>query len=532
MKNNLYINTGDELHNNRETTKNNSSNLLSIMNSKSLTTNESLTAFTSPFNTIGASNRRTKFMQQKPFLKSKSNSKYSALNILTGYNQNNIFLPSIKSNTLKNDLFTNADQIVKDRKRNNIGRILKQTKSTVLGKSKEICLNNFLITQLKEKRNEINNKQIQIYTQLNNSEKRFEIDYKNFIDFVEEINKREKEEEQNLNNFKNISKTIEQNLKEQIIANKNLETKIESIIKQIIILQTYGSFLHKVFYRPFIFDELKKIKLKGKKSISISDKILSLYEESQKNYEENHDIISDVELLMDKYNYFEEKVVNIIKEKEILEEELKEASVYYRNILVQLEERKINCEKENIKLKNEKRAINYMIDESLKFDQNKINEIEKYLEYVNELGDTLNVDVSNNIKNTKTNIILECSAVCEKIIQILGEKENLINVNINAIENIINSGNEKDKEFIEKLIYERKKYNKKEKQLLLINYQKKLEIKKRLKAVEKARRIVIKGRKVFPDIPVFKNKSKKVKEEKTSEYEDFEYLYYSSEKDE
>ena len=274
------------------------------------------------------------------------------------------------------------------------------------------------------------------------------------------------------------------------------------------------------------------MQLKGKKFISISDKILSLYEESQKNYEENHDIISDVELLMDKYNYFEEKVVNIIKEKEILEEELKEASVYYRNILVQLEERKINCEKENIKLKNEKRAINYMIDDSLKFDQNKINEIEKYLEYVNELGDTLNVDVSNNIKNTKTNIILECSAVCEKIIQILGEKENLINVNINAIENIINSGNEKDKEFIEKLIYERKKYNKKEKQLLLINYQKKLEIKKRLKAVEKARRIVIKGRKVFPDIPVFKNKSKKVKEEKTSEYEDFEYLYYSSEKDE
>ena len=200
MKKNLYINTGELLIRNSDAVNNNSSRFLSVINSKSksLTTNDSQTAFTSPFHTIGAKSQREKFIQhKKPFLKSRSNKKYSSMNILTGSSQskNNIFLPKIKANTLNNQLFSNADLIVSERKKSYIGRILKQTKSNLLEKSKEICLNNFLITQLKEKRDEINKKQIKIFTQLSNSEKRFEIDYKNFIDFVEEINQREKDEE-------------------------------------------------------------------------------------------------------------------------------------------------------------------------------------------------------------------------------------------------------------------------------------------------------------------------------------------------
>ena len=65
-------------------------------------------------------------------------------------------------------------------------------KNKVLEKSKELCLNNFLITQLKEKRNEINRKEFYIDMALKNSEKQYEIDYRSFIDFVEEIKKKEK----------------------------------------------------------------------------------------------------------------------------------------------------------------------------------------------------------------------------------------------------------------------------------------------------------------------------------------------------
>ena len=530
MKKNLFINTGGDLKKS-ESTKNNTSNFLSIINSKSLTTNDSATAFTSPFNTIQAKTNRSRMFGKKPFLK--NNSKFSSLNIFTAYNRNgnDIFLPRINSFVMKTQLFKNADQIMKERKKQFMGRALKQTKSSVLKKSKEICLNNFLITQLREKRDEINLKQIEIYSKLNKSEKRFELDYKNFIDFVEKINQKEKEEERNLNKLKNISKNIEINVNEEMSINKNLLSKIESLIKQILILQAYGSFLHKVFHRRFIFDELKKINLKGKKFISISNIILQLYDESQNNYEDNHDIINDVEMLMDKFNYYEQKIVNIMREKEELEQEIKDNKINYENILDQLKDRKIDSEKEYCKLKREKKEINNVMNEFVNFDSNKINDIEQHLKIISELAQEVGVDISKNQKNTKTNEILDSANICDKILEILEGKEHLINENINNIENIINHGDEKDKKIIEELIYERKRFNKKEKQLLLINFQNEEENKKRLKAVEKARRIIIKGRKVFPDIPVFKNKNKKIKSEKNNDYEDFEYLNYSSDKE-
>ena len=144
----------------------------------------------------------------------------------------------------------------------------------------------------------------------------------------------------------------------------------------------------------------------------------------------------------------------------------------------------------------------------------------------------LGINSNKYPKNTKSNEILECSVICEQILKFLGEKENLINENINIIENIINNAEQKDKQIIENLIYERKKYNKKEKQLFLLNIQKNEEHARKLKAVEKAKRIVIKGRKVFPDIKIIKKKNIKIKVEKNIEYEDFEYLNYSSDKEE
>ena len=530
MRNNLYINTGGEIKN-PENTKNNSSNLLSIINSRSLTTNESGTAFTSPFNTIAVNTNISRIMAKKPFLKSKSNKKHSSINIFTGFSKyNTIFLPKIRNTSEKTELFNNADQIIKERKKHFMGRALKQTKSSILEKSKEICLNNFLITQLREKRDEINNKQIQIFTQLNLSEKRFDIDYKNFIDFVEEMNKKEKDEEQKLVHLKNISKNIEANLIEESTINKGIESKIETIIKQILILHSYASFLHRIFYRPFVLDQLAKINLKGKKFIFLLNILLSLYNESVKNCEENNDIISDVEMLMDKFTYLEEKVVNIIKEKEELEQEIKMLNTNNEIILAQLYDRKKDSEKEYLKLKKDKKEANNMMIDYLNYDIKNSNNIENYLEYINELGKEIGIDVNKNIKNANANEILESTQICEQILNFLGEKEHLINKNIKNIEDIINNGDENDRELIENLIYERKKYNKKEKQIFLLKIQKNEEIQKRLKAIEKARKIVIRGRKVFKDIPVFKTK-KKIKKIIDDGDEDFEYLNYSSDKE-
>lgn len=540
MNPNLYINTGGQI--NIPENFQNTSNFLSMMKNRSLTTNESETGFTSQFNTIATNTNtfRNKKIRKKPFIKSKSNSKCSSQNFYYGntetnnmYNRNNVFLPYLTSRNQTSFLINNADKILKERKRNYMGRALKQTKSSIINKSKEVCLNNYLITQLRDKRTEINDKQAEILSKLNNSEKRFEIDYKNFIDFVEKINKKEKSEEEYLNNLKNKSKLIETNYLEQKALNKNLESKAESLIKQIVILQAYGSFLHKVFYKPFIFDELKNTNMKGKKFLSLSDKIIALYEESQTKgkFEDIKDIVSDDELLMDKYIYYENKVVKIMKEKEVLEQELTSTENYYKNTLDHLIYRKEDCEKELNKFNKDRKEILNVMRDYNKIDVNNIGEAEEYLKHIFELGTEMGMDMKKiKNKNNNTNQIIESTQICKETLYLLEEKEKSLNENIKFIENVINSGDIDDRKLIEGLIYERKKFIKKQKQAMQKELQEREERNKELRTAEKARKIVIKGRKVFPDMPIIKNK-KKIKSDNNIEEENNEYLHYSSEED-
>lgn len=540
MNPNLYINTGGQI--NIPENFQNTSNFLSMMKNRSLTTNESETGFTSQFNTIATNTNtfRNKKIRKKPFIKSKSNSKYSSQNFYYGktetnnmFNRNDVFLPYLTSRNQTSFLINNADKILKERKRNYMGRALKQTKSSIINKSKEVCLNNYLITQLRDKRTEINDKQAEILSKLNNSEKRFEIDYKNFIDFVEKINKKEKSEEEYLNNLKNKSKNIETNYLEQKALNKNLESKAESLIKQIVILQAYGSFLHKVFYKPFIFDELKTTNMKGKKFLSLSDKIIALYEESQSKgkFEDIKDIVSDDELLMDKYIYYENKVVKILKEKEILEQELTSTENYYKSTLDHLIYRKEDCEKELNKYNKDRKEILNIMRDYNKIDVNNVGEAEEYLKHIIELGTEMGIDMKKiKNKNNNTNQIIESAQMCKETLYLLEEKEKSLNENIKFIENVINSGDIDDKKLIEGLIYERKKFIKKQKQAMQKELQEKEERNKELRTAEKARKIVIKGRKVFPDMPIIKNR-KKIKSDKNIEEENNEYLHYSSEED-
>ena len=543
MKTSIIINTGEDLLKTPEKNKNNNSKFSSIINNRSSTTNESGSAFSSQFNTMATSSNKTLSIPKKPIHKSKSNGRF---NSKKGFNglilpdeilnsiENNLFLPPINSNKQQNTIIDKADEIVKERKKRYLGRSLRPTKSTILEKSKEICLNNFIISQIREKRNIINDKQALIFTKLRETEKNFELDYKNFIDFVEKINKKDKEEEQHLNNLKNESKNIELKLLDEMSLNKSLEMRIESIIKQIVLLQSYGSFLHKVFYKPFIYDELKKINLKRKKYLSITETIISLYEKSQSDEifeNDSQEIVSDVELLMDKFIYFENQVLSIIKDKEDLEEEIVDIKKNYKNILEHLIERRDDLQNEYTKLKQEKREVSNMMSNFNKIDVNS-GDSDQYLEYIIELGKEIGLDMKKT-KNHKNSQMLKTSKICKEIIDLLCQKEILANTNISIIEYILNNGDEKEKETIEYYINETKKSSKKEKQEILRELQENKEKIKTLKAIQKSRKIIFRGRKVFPDIPILKNKNKNKKfiEKQNKEEENFEYLNYSSEED-
>jgi hypothetical protein len=76
---------------------------------------------------------------------------------------------------------------------------------------------------------------------------------------------------------------------------------------------------------------------------------------------------------------------------------------------------------------------------------------------------------------------------------------------------------------------ERKKDNKREKQLMLKLNQEQIEKNKRLKAIERAKRLIIKGRKVPKKYPLVKEKKIKNDDDTKNNNNDYEMLYYSDE---
>ena len=115
-KSNLYINIGDNYHQKQNFHKNKSSKFNSLINNKSLTTNESGgTSLSKPFNTLEQNFFSSKFNHRVP------HSKFSSLNIFTNYNNSkisdkystsNIFLPKIRTKTDAKKLFKKADEIL------------------------------------------------------------------------------------------------------------------------------------------------------------------------------------------------------------------------------------------------------------------------------------------------------------------------------------------------------------------------------------------------------------------------------------
>ena len=506
--------------------KNKSYFISTMRNNRSITTNES-----SAINNSHTNCKRNIYKLKKNYIMPYNSFNYAPLNT-EGTGQSTWYhTKTVNSiNREKKQLLEDADQIMKERLRANMGGggFLDRRKDKVIEKSKELCLNNYMITQLKEKRNEINKKEYYIDMTLKNSEKKYEIDYRSFIEFVEEIKRKEKKEEEIINNLKNKKDSTELVLNDEINLNKKLEEKCENIIKNIMKLKNYGSFVHKVFKTSFIFDELSKIKLMGKKFINLKDKILSLYENNNSRFSDNEDDINNIlendDRLIQQYNHYEQRLVKILDNQDILDKEV--------NNMINQNEIELNLMKINLKeskkeydkfLKDKKSLLSNM--KNFKFNNN--SETEQYLKYIIELGNEVGVEEQKSFLNKNSNFIDDYLYYCKDTLSILEQKEISINRYIKEIESIIkNKGN--DKVLIEKLIYNRKKTIKNEKQLMLKKKQEEHEQRKKLRAIERAKKVVIKGRKVFPDIPPWHKRLNSIENVEYNEKDDNnQYLYYS-----
>ena len=515
-KYNLNINTN---------TNNNTSKFLSTtMNNRSITTNES-----SGINNASLI-RRSKF---NPRIKKPNNLTYVPLNTVgtdksTWYHTKTIAsIIKEKKATLKN-----ADDIMKERHKMNLGSGFGYNDKKIdkiLQKSREICLNNFMITQIRNKRTEINAKQFFVDRALKNSELQYENDYRAFIDFVEDIKKKEKKEEEILNKMKNKKDKAESRLNDELIIHKKLIEKCDIIIKTIVLFKSYGSFVHKVFHTPFIFDELAESKLNYKNDIHLKDKIIAVYEKSKslpESYEEEiNNILNYNESLMQQYSQYEEKLVVMLEDKNYINKEIAYMKMNSEREIAQLKKRLNEAENEYKKLTFEKKSI---LSSMKEYQINTLSEIDELGGYILELGIHGGVDPPRHgLKENMTDFL----SYCKDIINFLGEREKMVNNYIEEIDEIIKSGNDKDKSIIDKLIFERKKLIKKEKQQKLKTEQDNFEKKKKAKAIERAKRIVIKGRKIYNNIAEWKRFHKDVKIKEQVDDDDTQNLFYSSDDD-
>ena len=167
-----------------------------------------------------------------------------------------------------------------------------------------------------------------------------------------------------------------------------------------------------------------------------------------------------------------------------------------------------------------------MLSSMKEFQTNSISEIEEYLKYIIDLGNEIGIDSPKSNIN-KNNSVTEYLYYCKDTISALEKKELLINDYIKEIEDIIINGDENDRSIIEKLLLDRKRLIKKEKQLMLKKQQDDYDRKRKLKSIERAKRIVIKGRKVYEDNPPWNNKKKYIKKKDNNDHNEDEYLYYS-----
>ena len=424
-------------------------------------------------------------------------------------------------------IISDADYLVKERRKREGTMPTHIPVNIALKKSTEMNMNNYIIRKIKEKREEIMQNERKITEQFKIRQKEYDKQYKTFLNTVEENHKKRKDEDNLLNSLKleMIEKT--KMLDEIKAETKNLEEQLKRIIPQIMTYKKYGSFVHKIFEQKFIYDKLKEFD--GKSYYKAMQKLIEIYENNQNelNLSENEDeflnnlFIQGEEQFFLQYTNIEDNLRRILETRNNALKEITYLNIKNKSEIDDLKTKKDGKERDKEIYDENQIMQERMINNIKEYD---IEETKKYLLYIIELG-----EIMRKPKNKVTNIesIGENLLYCNDTIKLLEEKEYYINKYMNEIENIFKNGNDEDIMLIENIINERKKFNKRQKQIEIKKIQEQIRIKKNLNTIN-TNRIVIKGRKVIQDFPLIKKKKKKKKIVVKKENEDLDYLYYSS----
>ena len=459
-------------------------NINNSLNNISATTNASV--IKNSVNNSTLISNKSLIMLKKIKLNDKYNSQRSVNNSM-------LYPSNMKKKTIQ--ILYNADNIMKERKKyNGLGQ--KKLKSIALKASKEVCYKNYIINLLKERRININEKELIINQALKDFSEQYEKDHKKFINLVEEIKKKQRGDEDAIIELKQIREKKEKLYEQEKLLNKKLCENLERKIRELYILKRYATFFHKIIEKKFIYDETPEIKPREKNHEMIADLIINIYENEDK-YNELPKELENIDLFMQKYMLLEDKILSNISDKDITDKEKDNIQQNYKNEIEQLKISKIDYENDLNYLKNEIKIVNmemknYKIHEDEYFDN--------YINYIIELGKEIetNIEIPKIINKTYlTDIVLFCKITLKNLRNI----EEKINTNILKIENILNYGEKKDIDLIKSLIINQKNKNIREQYLKNKKEQEKIKELKNLQIMEKAKKIVLTGRKIILDYP-------------------------------
>ena len=468
--------------------------------------------------------------------------------IIQNFSKNKKILKKIKANNLnrcissssifsaKTDIskktihiLENADQIMRERLKNH-GTIIAGGKnllrSVALKISKEVCYKNYTINLLKEKRTQINEKEFLISSALREFDEQYQIDHRKFNDFIEEVKRKQKKEEDTIIKLKEIREKKENIYEQEKLLNKRLDETLDRKIRDFYIIKSYGSFVHKILEKPFIYDQTPEINSRLRNHEQIANIIINLYESKDKCNTLPKEL-EDNDIMEKKYTLFEDKIIRILSIKERLDKELENVKKNYENELAQLEISKSNYESNLNYVKNEKNNVNI---EMKNFRIHEDENLENYLNYIIELGKEIKTNLPIPILNDK-HYLNEFVLYSKKTLLALENKEEIINSNILEILTILKNGKSEDKELMESLIMKQKNLNKKENQIRIKKRQEEIKNLKDKKTIEKANKYVVKGRKVILDYPMHKNRHKSEKIIKQDNDDDIDIQYTNSDEE-
>ena len=519
-------------------------NLKSESNKQNLTTNYSLM---NSQNNLTSSNTNN-----NSFLYSNINSK----NIISTVNTSRLshfYSPKkfYDNHKINYDLLNEANDIIKQRRNNKafLYSLLRNSKKDIINNIKEISLRNFHIDLIKKRRIDIDAKENYIKESLINSSHKLDKNYANFLNAVDVFKTEQKKDEEKIMLINSKYEKILKEFNNELNINKNLNNDIIKYIKLIINCKMFGCFLYKIFGLTYPYKEIPEFENRTKINENLREKVIEVY---GNGVNIDTSIFENDDAIMKKFNKYEEKLITVLSNKEKLEKEynnmLNENKMEI-NILKQkikmfsddLDE--VNFKKKNLielmtnifnlkkKEENDINNINQMqyVDENLKSCINFIIEIGKclYIKNINDYNENISIDSNNQLEYLKE--FIEHS---RDIIKCLEEKERLVNEFTDYINVIKKKGTYRDKQILFKLIDKMKRDNKFKNIINIKNKREQLTNVKKLDAIKRSQKFVIRQKKIFIDVPIKTkhNKSEKIKFKENNEYD--EYLKYSSEESE